>query len=324
MKLTKLRLTKDASNRLRFLAGRTALTPNLLCRIGFCLSLSRPLQKFTNVFLESARGTELDEELGEILTSELPLEGPGRGLPVILKIQEAFSDGVEIGKIIGCQDLPLDNREVDFDLVEPTGMDGGMHEPQAGVEMAKALNGSGATMRRAVIHDPEDATGVVIRWSCHHLLDKPVKGGDAILRFTAAKNSGAMDVQCGDIGPSTAAKVLVLDVHGSARPAALCGMLATAGLNAGLFIGGDHEFIILQRPVLPLAGIEIQHLPGLGGEVRVTGEDPTAVVPRPNGIFMQPTPQGAATDRGHQTALLDLLNQIAGAPAGQRPTVLGG
>lgn len=40
MKLTKLRLTKDASNRLRFLAGRTGLTPNLLCRLGFCLSLS--------------------------------------------------------------------------------------------------------------------------------------------------------------------------------------------------------------------------------------------------------------------------------------------
>lgn len=39
MKLTRLRLSKDASNRLRFLAGKTGLTPNLLCRIGFCLSL---------------------------------------------------------------------------------------------------------------------------------------------------------------------------------------------------------------------------------------------------------------------------------------------
>lgn len=39
MKLTKLRLTKEASNRLRFVAGKTGLTPNLLCRIGFCLSL---------------------------------------------------------------------------------------------------------------------------------------------------------------------------------------------------------------------------------------------------------------------------------------------
>lgn len=40
MKLTKLRLTKDSSNRLRHLAGKTGLTPNLLCRLGFCLSLS--------------------------------------------------------------------------------------------------------------------------------------------------------------------------------------------------------------------------------------------------------------------------------------------
>lgn len=42
MKLTRLRLTKDASNRLRFLAGKTGLTPNLLCRLGFCLSLGEP------------------------------------------------------------------------------------------------------------------------------------------------------------------------------------------------------------------------------------------------------------------------------------------
>jgi len=42
MKLTKLRLTTEASNRLRFLAGKTGLTPNLLCRIGFCLSLAEP------------------------------------------------------------------------------------------------------------------------------------------------------------------------------------------------------------------------------------------------------------------------------------------
>lgn len=42
MKLTKLRLTTEASNRLRFVAGKTGLTPNLLCRLGFCLSLGEP------------------------------------------------------------------------------------------------------------------------------------------------------------------------------------------------------------------------------------------------------------------------------------------
>ena len=42
MKLTKIRLTTEASNRLRFVAGKTGLTPNLLCRVGFCLSLAEP------------------------------------------------------------------------------------------------------------------------------------------------------------------------------------------------------------------------------------------------------------------------------------------
>ena len=269
-------------------------------------------------------GTELNKEFGEVLTGELPFEGPRSGLPVILKIQKTFGDGIEIGKVIGCQNLPLDNREVDFDLVEPTGMDGGMHERQAGVKITKAFGGSVATMRRAVIHDPEDTTGVAIGWQCHHLFDQPVKGGDAVLTFAAAKDAGPVDIQGGDIGPGPTAGVLVLDVHGSTRPAALRSVLATAGLNAGLFIGGDHELVILQRPVLPLTGVQIQHALGLGGEVGVTGEDPTAVVPGPNSVFMQPTPQRAAADRGHQTTLLDLLHQIPVAPARQRPTVLGG
>ncbi len=37
-----MRLTTEASNRLRFLAGKTGVTPNLLCRLSFCLSLAEP------------------------------------------------------------------------------------------------------------------------------------------------------------------------------------------------------------------------------------------------------------------------------------------
>ena len=35
-------------------------------------------------------------------------------------------------------------------------------------------------------------------------------------------------------------------------------MFAAASLNAGLFIGGDHEFVVLQHATLPLAGLQIQ------------------------------------------------------------------
>ncbi|QDS88694.1 hypothetical protein EC9_28860 [Rosistilla ulvae] len=42
MHLNKIKLTKDASDRLKQLKARTGLTPNILSRIGFCMSLSDP------------------------------------------------------------------------------------------------------------------------------------------------------------------------------------------------------------------------------------------------------------------------------------------
>lgn len=65
MKLTKIRLTKDASNRLRFLAGRTSLTPNLLCRMGFCLSLEEPKAPNPEEFAEEEREFNRYTLLGE-------------------------------------------------------------------------------------------------------------------------------------------------------------------------------------------------------------------------------------------------------------------
>jgi DNA sulfur modification protein DndE len=42
MKLNRLRISKQVSGRLSILKARTGLTPNILCRIGFCLSLNDP------------------------------------------------------------------------------------------------------------------------------------------------------------------------------------------------------------------------------------------------------------------------------------------
>jgi DNA sulfur modification protein DndE len=42
MQLNKIKLTKEASDRLKQLKARTGLTPNILSRIGFCLSLADP------------------------------------------------------------------------------------------------------------------------------------------------------------------------------------------------------------------------------------------------------------------------------------------
>jgi DNA sulfur modification protein DndE len=42
MKMSRLRVCKEVDQRLIHLKGRTGLTPNLLCRLGFCLSLNDP------------------------------------------------------------------------------------------------------------------------------------------------------------------------------------------------------------------------------------------------------------------------------------------
>lgn len=65
MKFSKIRLSKDASNRLRFLAGRTGLTPNLLCRMGFCLSLEEPRIPSPDDFPEEDREFNRYTLLGE-------------------------------------------------------------------------------------------------------------------------------------------------------------------------------------------------------------------------------------------------------------------
>lgn len=40
--LQRIPFTADADNRLRQLKTRTGITPNILCRIGFCISLDEP------------------------------------------------------------------------------------------------------------------------------------------------------------------------------------------------------------------------------------------------------------------------------------------
>lgn len=40
MQLNKIKVSTEATDRLRLLKSRTKLTPNILCRLGFCLSIN--------------------------------------------------------------------------------------------------------------------------------------------------------------------------------------------------------------------------------------------------------------------------------------------
>lgn len=101
-------------------------------------------------------------------------------------------------------------------------------------------------------------------------------------------------------------------------------MDAAASLNAGLFVGGDHEFIGLQRLVTPAAGIQIEDAAGLDGKQGVARKDPTAVIPGPNGILMKPAPDRAVGDGGDQAGLTDLPSDVRSIPMRKRKPMGGG
>src|SRR5207344_2518072 len=97
-------------------------------------SLSALVHKYTNVFLGSwpmgLRGFQLFEQGRQVLPGKFPLEGCGNAFVVALESVETLSQFSQGTKIIGCEGLALQHGKVDFDLIQPTGVDGTMDHLQ--------------------------------------------------------------------------------------------------------------------------------------------------------------------------------------------------
>lgn len=245
------------------------------------------------------------------------MERLGDGFPIVLKIEKAFSEGLQPGEVVGRENLALHDGEVDLDLVKPTGMNGSVHKPQTWEPALEATDGGLTAMSRAIVNDPEHTAGLVIGGPGHDLLDQTVKWGDAAAGFAAAKDPSLMDIQSGQVGPGATALVFVFDPRRQARPRGQRGMLAAAGLDAGFFVSGEDEFIVLEGFAVPRSFIKVEQAAGLADEVGVARKDPTAVVPGANGVLVQPPPDGAFRDAGDQAGLTDLAPEVARAPARQ-------
>ena len=168
-----------------------------------------------------------------------------------------------------------------------------MNERQAREQVLKSGDGSLAPVRTPIVDDPKDTPGIVVGRASHDLLDKTIKGGDASGCFATAKDTGTMNVESCDIGPGSATTILMFDPHRALRRGGQGGMLAPPGLDAGLLVGRDDKFITFEGFPFPGALIQMEDSVGLDGEGGVPREDPTAVVPGANGVFMEPPPDGA-------------------------------
>ena len=83
-KFNRIRISKNATNRLRMLKGKTGLTPNLLCRIALCYSLNN--QHVTKL-------VEIDEEGQEF--NRYTLTGEYDSYFIALVKQRCLEEGLD-------------------------------------------------------------------------------------------------------------------------------------------------------------------------------------------------------------------------------------
>jgi DNA sulfur modification protein DndE len=101
MNLNKIKISIDATQKLKTLKTRTGLTPNILCRIGFCLSLNEHGIPDTSQFQED--GIEFNR---------YTLTGKYDTLFVSLLKERCIQDGVSIEDNIAKQFLGHLNRGI--------------------------------------------------------------------------------------------------------------------------------------------------------------------------------------------------------------------
>jgi hypothetical protein len=77
----------------------------------------------------------------------------------------------------------------------------------------------------------------------------------------------------------------------------------------------EDELVGAEFTALPDALVQIQNSSGLRFEMRVTRKNPAAVLPRTDGVLVQPSPDGGVTEGCRQAASADMCAEFRHAPA---------
>ncbi len=183
------------------------------------------------------------------------------------ELPKGVGDFIQGFEIVWREHFSLDDGKVNFDLIEPTAVNGSMDQMQTGVTLLEPLDTGRSAMRGTIVHNPEHAAGLGIGRLIHHPVDQAIKSHNAALRFAVAEKLGPMNIQGGQVSKRSAPLVLVFDLHRLAGLGCLGRMDASTGLDAGLFIGRNDELVCLQGLALPDALVEVQQACGFGSEL---------------------------------------------------------
>src|SRR5207244_7777031 len=129
-------------------------------------------------------------------------------------------------------------------------------------------------------------------------------------------------IERSQVGERAAPLVLVLDERGPSGPGRDRSVDARPRLDRGLLVGAEHVLVRAERLALKDPLVEIEHDAGLLGEARVAREDPAAVTPGSDRVFIEPAPDRRARDRLDDAALNHEPAQILARETRERQTKL--
>ena len=134
-----------------------------------------------------------------------------------LKREEALFEVGQGRKVIRGKDLSLNDREIDFHLVEPTGMNGRMHQDQASVSFPLAANSTLAAVGRSVVDDQKYPLRVAIPLVVQDLGHQPPKWPDPRLGLATTQHDAATYIPSGQILHCSLPFIFRLDAPGLSR-----------------------------------------------------------------------------------------------------------
>ncbi len=253
--------------------------------------------------LQFTTGVQFYHQLIEILAGEIPPERLCYCFIVVLELENPGLKLHQRFRIRRREDLSLKDRKVDFDLVEPAGMNGCVHRDYGLPFLRKPINTGLTPVRRTVVHNPKYSSGRFIRLLAHDLVHQSFEGSDASLSFASTKDPCSMNIPSRKISQSAFSLIFVFNPHRRTRLGWQRLGLSLSCLDTGLFISGNDIIRRSQRNPHPLFLIQVQDRPCLTGKLGVTRKKPTTILPRFYSISTQPSPNGDPTDTGNNALL---------------------
>lgn len=234
--------------------------------------------------------SEFGDEHVKIATREGPFERLRGSLIAVLESHQAPPERTEVREIARCDQLTLDDGEVDLDLVQPAGVDRRMNQNDIRPFGSEAIRRLRPTVGGAIVGDKEHTARGTIRLPAHDLRDKALEWRDACLAFATPEQPGTMHIPGGEIGQRANSRIFVLDTEWTPGSRSQGLMFAPSGLDAGLLVGGEYIITRPQCGAMPPALVEIENATGLASELPIAWEDPGTVSPGAQRILAEPAP----------------------------------